>query len=554
MSIKLNWFEKLQNFSYLLFLVLASLSFSASVQGQNLIWAKKMGGTTRDYGNAVTIDGSGNVYTTGYFEGTADFDPGPNVANLTSAGFTDIFISKLDASGNFLWAKRIGGTGEDQGKAIAADRFGNVHITGHFVGTVDFDPGTGTTNFNSAGYDDIFISKLDGSGNLIWARQIGGSLEDNGLSIDVDVAGNVYTTGRFASTVDFNPALSVANLTSAGVSDIFVSKLDASGQYVWAKRMGGPSGDVGRSLALGSNGEILLTGHFNETADFDPGPGTFNLNSAGNSDIFISKLDASGNLVWAKRTGGSDFDFGISLVYRSGYIFTVGQFEGTMDADPYILGLFNLTSLGEDDIVLSKLDESGNLIWAKRFGGTGFDYGSSVAIDGLGEVYLAGYFENTVDFDPGAGVTNLTSAGLRDIFVVKLDAPGNFIWARRMGGTSHDECFSMVVDALGTAFLTGQFAATSDFDPSSNVANLTSAGIYDVFVLKLSGNPVSVQSGSWTNPATWSCTCIPTVTDVVFLRNTVNLPDGSSQPVRRLIYSNTGRLIFGAGSTLQASN
>ncbi|GAB3700926.1 SBBP repeat-containing protein [Spirosoma flavus] len=553
MSIKLNGFYKLRHPKYLLYLLVAYLNVVVSAQAQNLIWAKQMGGVERDYSNAVTVDGSGNVYTTGYFGGTADFDPGPGVANLTSAGMEDIFVSKLDASGNFLWAKRMGGTGYDQGTAIAVDRSGNVYTTGQFVGTVDFDPGAGTANLTSAGSEDVFISKLDGSGNLVWARQIGGAMDDNGLSIDVDLTGNVYTTGRFAATADFAPGPSTATLTSAGASDVFVSKLNTSGMYVWAKRMGGLSGDVGKSIALGSFGEILITGHFYETADFDPGPNTFNLNSTGNSDIFITKLDASGNLIWARRTGGSNFDFGISLVYRSGYIYTVGQFEGTIDADPYILGLYNLTSAGDDDAVLSKLDESGNLVWAKQFGGTGSDYGSSVAVDGLGDVYLAGYFENTADFNPGTGLANLTSAGLRDIFVVKLNASGNYIWARRMGGSSHDECFGMFIDELGNAALTGQFGGTSDFDPGPNVANLTSAGIYDVFVLKFSGNPVSIRDGAWTNPTTWSCTCIPTATDVVFLRHLVNIPSASTQPVRRIIYTNTGRLAFGNGATIEVS-
>jgi len=222
-----------------------------------------------------------------------DFDPGSGTFNLTSAGEADIFISKLDSSGNFVWAKQLGGTSIDIGYSIAVDVSGNVYTTGFFYGTADFDPGPGTFNLTSAGYFNIFISKLDASGNFVWAKKLGGPSNNRGNSIAVDASGNVYTTGYFRGTVDFDPGSGTFNLTSAGNSDIFISKLDASGNFAWAKKLGGTSIDIGYSIAVDVSGNVYTTGSFEGTADFDPGSGTFNLTSAGSADIFVHKMSQS---------------------------------------------------------------------------------------------------------------------------------------------------------------------------------------------------------------------------------------------------------------------
>ena len=452
-------------------------------------WAKKMGGISGDFGSSIALDASGNVFTTGFFQGTADFDPGAGTFNLTSQGYRDIFISKLDAAGNFVWAKKMGGTSSnDEGFSIALDGSGNVYTTGFFEGTADFNPGAGVANLTSQGYRDIFISKLDAAGNFVWAKKMGGTDLDEGYSIALDGSGNVYTTGYFEETVDFNPGAGVANLTSAGNADIFISKLDAAGNFVWAKQMGGTSvsGDIGRSIALDGSGNVYTTGSFHGTADFDPGAGTFNLTSQGHRDIFISKLDAAGNFVWAKKMGGtSSYDEGYSIALdASGNVFTTGIFQGVADFDPGA-GTFNLTSAGSYDIFISKLDAAGNFVWAKQMGGIFGEESFSIALDGSGNVFTTGYFDNIVDFDPGAGTFNLTSVGSTDIFISKLDAAGNFVWAKQMGGTMDDRGQSIALDASGNVYTTGYFNGTADFDPGAGTFNLTSAGSYDIFVHKM---------------------------------------------------------------------
>ncbi|MBN4066110.1 SBBP repeat-containing protein, partial [Candidatus Amoebophilus asiaticus] len=171
---------------------------------QTYEWAKGMGDTLSDYGNSIAVDGSGNIYITGNFQGTTDFDPGTGTANLTSAGLWDIFFAKYDSGGNYVWAKGIGGLGWDNGLGLALDDTGNVYITGYFQDTADFDPGAGTVYLTSAGGEDIILAKYDTDGNYVWAKGIGSTNDDFGYGIALDVSGNVYITGYFQDTTDFD--------------------------------------------------------------------------------------------------------------------------------------------------------------------------------------------------------------------------------------------------------------------------------------------------------------------------------------------------------------
>jgi hypothetical protein len=472
---------------FIIYLIVFGSILTIEAQVPPLQWAKGIGGSGTEYGLSIAHDASGSAYTTGFFASTVDFDPGPSVFNLTSSGFNDIFISKLDASGNFVWAKQIVGTNtsSDFGYDIAIDPLGNVCIAGQFAGTMDFDPGPGTYTLTAGGVADIFILKLDATGNLIWAKNIGSSLGDVGRSIAVESTGNIYTTGFFNSTVDFDPGPGIFNLTSAGNDDVFILKLDASGNFVWARQMGGNSGfgDGAWSLALDGLGNVHTIGSFGGTADFDPGPGLFNLTSQGAFDIFISKLDASGNFIWARSLGTTGTEYGNGIaVDGSGDVYTTGYFGPSMDFDPGP-GVFNLTA-GGSDIFVSKLNSAGNFVWAKNLGGSGGDVGYSLRVDGSNNVYTTGYFSGTADFDPGPGVFNLTSAGSTDIFVSKLDASGNFVWAAPFSGTSDDEGRDISISS-GFILTTGFFAATVDFDPSPGSFTLTSGGNYDIFIHKL---------------------------------------------------------------------
>ena len=386
----------------------------------NLVWARAFGSTDWDKGNSIALDNSGNIYATGFFSDTVDFDPGPGVFNLTSVGITDIFICKLDASGNYLWAKSVGGTDYDFGISIKTDDSGNVYTTGNFLDTVDFDPCAATYSITSMGTYDIFILKLDSSGNYIWVKTFGGQEPQSVSSIDVDASGNVYTTGYFYTSADFDPGPNVFYLISEGENDVFVSKLDSMGNFIWAKQFGNYDEDEGLSIATDNSGNVYTTGTFKVTVDFDPGQGGYNLISAGSEDIFISKLDSTGSFIWAKSFGNISVEKGLDITLdNSGNVYAVGQFTGTVDFDPGP-GVFNLNSNGDYDLFICKLTSSGNLVWAKSMGALGVDLGGSIAVDDLNNVYTTGYFQSTVDFDPGPGVHNLTASGMGDVFILKL--------------------------------------------------------------------------------------------------------------------------------------
>ena len=474
--------------NYISVIVLLLFNLAIFSQTPTFAWAKRMGNSSVDIGHSVITDGSGNVFTTGFFNGTVDFDPGAGTFNLTSAaGFDDAFIQKLDANGNFLWAKQIGSASalSDYGNGVTVDGSGNVYITGQFQGTVDFDPGAGVFNLTSVGAYDVFIQKLDANGNFLWAKQIGSSGSDIGYAIKIDGSGNVYTTGVFQSSADFDPGAGVFILSTNGGDDVFIQKLDASGNFIWAKTFGGTASDFAYSITTDVSGNVFTTGYFvGLNADFDPSAGVFNLSSVGAEDIFIQKLDASGNFLWAKRMGNTTNDIGYSIsADGSGNVFTTGHFRSFVDFDPGA-GVFNLTSAGIEDIFIQKLDASGNFLWAIRMGSTQTDIGYGLSSDGSGNIYTTGFFGQTVDFDPGAGVFNLTSAASDDIFISKLDANGNFLWAVSMGGSSADQGRSIALDASGNIHTTGAFRSTFDFDPGAGVFNMTGF-LVDVFVHKL---------------------------------------------------------------------
>lgn len=385
----------------------------------NFIWAKRWGGNSYNFGSAVTVDQAGHVYTTGYFEGTADFDPGDGSYFLT-ADYVDVFISKLDTAGNFLWAKRLGGDIIDYGYYLTTDADTNVYITGRFRGTADFDPGPGVFELTATEGDDAFICKLDVDGNFVWARKLGGTGSVYGYSIDIDSIGNVYTIGHFTETADFNPGDGEFYMTAAGQQDVFISKLDTLGNYVWAKQFKGSRNGSGFAASIDQEGYIYITGHFEGTFDFDPGEDQFLMTAEGEEDIFVCKLDSLGGFEWAIQQGGPETDRAFSLeIDKDGLIYTTGYFSGTADFNPNGDGHL-LTALGDVDAFVNKIDNTGKHIWTGHIKAKKAIRSLDLALDSLGNIHTAGYFEDTIYFDTDHEPSTLISAGSNDVFVHKI--------------------------------------------------------------------------------------------------------------------------------------
>ncbi|HOZ87902.1 MAG TPA: hypothetical protein PL029_09095, partial [Bacteroidia bacterium] len=496
---------------------MTAAAFFASflVPAQSFQWARNMGGSDLDYGNGIVTDATGNVYTVGSFYDTGDFDPGPGSYSLTSVspGLLDIYISKLDAAGNFVWAKSIGGVMNEWGNAISLDPSGDIYITGTFQDVVDFDPGPGTFTLaapsSNVFFGNIFVLKLNAAGNFMWARSLDYFGASNSIAIKTDALGNCYTTGYFSVPVDFDPGPGTYSLSPQS-NDAFVLKLNPAGNFIWARSFGGPNANITNPRALGvdSEGAAYTTGVFTGTVDFNPGGLTYSLASIGNFNAFLSKLDSSGNFVWAKNfgdlpnTAGNTNTYGNALGIDAGKnVYLTGIYTGPTDFDPGT-ATYTLPYVFGYDQYISKFDSTGIFMWARNISGTGDDNPLAMAVDPTGNSYMTGYFAGTSDFDPGTGSYSLTSAGIYDLYILKLNAAGSFLWAKSIGGNSIEVGNAITVDALGSIYTTGYFYSNgTDFDPGTSTNTLSPAPSWcDAFVLKLA--PCLGPAGIISGPAT----------------------------------------------------
>jgi hypothetical protein len=480
------------------------------VQAQipGLTWVSSVGGAGNTSGGKIGLDAAGSVYTAGTFDNTTDFDPGAGVNNLTSAGNSDIYIQKLDAAGNYLWAIAFGGQGSDFVNSMDVDAAGNVYIAGMFSDTVDFDPGAGVNSIAAAGSYDGFYMKLDASGGLVWVRTTQGLNFESVEDIRAGASG-IYITGYFTGTVDFDAGAGVATQVSNGSTDGFIQKVDASGNFVWVRAVGGTGMDRGLKLVTDAADNVYVAGGFEATVDLDPGVGIANTTSSGGEDGFVLKLDGSGNTVFTRSFGGSAEEYITSMTMDiSGNIFLGGGFFGTSDLDPGA-GNYAVTSNGARDMFVSKLNASGNFVWAAAAGGSGYEHIGSLSTDGAGNLYATGSFSGTIDFDPDAGTYNLQSTGINpDIYLFKLDAAGSLVWAAKIGGSDADITYDIETDASLNIYLAGFFIGTVDFDPSPAVYNHTSNNLTDAMVIKLNQcntyattNQTSCGSYTWNSTA-----------------------------------------------------
>ena len=427
-------------------------------------YAVTFGGTTGDFPSNVVVDSLGNAYITGDFQNTVNFGSG----NITSSGGKDIFIAKFDTTGSLEWVKTYGDSSFDRGLDIAIDSSDNIYVTGYFIDTINFGGGNVTVTDPSSGGSDLFVLKLNSSGEFQWVYTVGGSNNDNGKGIDVDSSGNVYISGIFKDTVNFGGG----DITSYGNFDIFVLKLNSSGVFQWVYHAGGTGNDQAYPISVDTNGNVLVAGYFFDTANFTPASCT----SRGSADIFVLKLTASGLLNFIRCFGSSSVDYPWGVDFDSaGNAYITGGFSNTINFD-----CGNTTSSGSQDIFVMKLNSSGNCQWVYTVGDSDMDFGWALETDSSNNSYITGYFQDTVNFGGG----NITSAGNRDVFVLKLNSSGVFQWVYTAGGTEDDYSYGLDIDSSGNIYAVGSFQSTINFGGG----NITSEGVYDVFAVKLNSS------------------------------------------------------------------
>jgi hypothetical protein len=393
------------------------MAIASYTSAGSLIWVKGIGGSDRELPRDIFWNNN-HLYIAGSFSTTVDFDPNAGVQNKTSADMWDIFMLKLSDAGNFVWVNTFGGVGHDEGWQIKADYAGNVVITGGISSTVDFDPGAGVSNLNGLGTYDAVVAKFTSNGNYIWAKKIGNTGYDYPYSLGIDNANNIYYGGIFQGTVDFDPNAGVQNVTGSGGTDGFVASLDQNGNYRWVTPI---NASYVYSIGLDNANNVIITGNFNGTQDFDPGAGITNLTSNGNADIYLAKYTSAGALTWAFSVGGGNFDYGyeISIDMATNEIYTCGAFDGTnIDFNPGA-GVYNQTS-NNRDMYLACYTPSGGFKWARRPTGSSNDNAYYILFDNASQaVYMCGGFGTTVNFNVEGGTNNLSAAGNPDGHVEK---------------------------------------------------------------------------------------------------------------------------------------
>jgi hypothetical protein len=457
-------------------------------------FVQRFGASGNDGATGVVADSSGNVYLLGTFTGTVDFNPSSTTNNLTSTGgSSDIFIAKYNSSGAYVWSRRIGNGDLESPNDIALDSSGNVIVGGDYNGTLDFDPGAGTASRTSNGFD-AFVLKLNSSGNFVWVKTFTGNSFQSATGVEVDSSGNILTTGFFFSSADFDPNAGTQNLTSAGAEDIFVSKLSSAGNFVWAKRIGGTSSDIGNDIAVDPANHPYVTGDFySSSVDFNPGAGTNTLTRVGGVAAFMFELDSAGAYVRAVKfdgTDGTDGVFGRSIaVDAAGVAYVGGAFYSRVDFNPSSSVTFFMDSGNSGyDGYIARINADGTFGWARQIGETNDDQSvNDVALDGNGNVFAVGNLGGSVvnaDYNFPGRITLNAGPGEAG-FEFKFSTTGGAIRHVRMFKSTSTVQINAVFATSSRVYVVGAFAGTIDLDPTSGVINRTSAGGLDVLLDKL---------------------------------------------------------------------
>lgn len=393
------------------------------------VWGFSIGGIAAgpgldDEGLAIAVSPAGNVFVTGYFQGTADFDPGAGVAEVTSNGFRDVFMASYTTDGELRWAQGFGGTADDRGQDVGIHNTTSVFFTGFFRETASLssDP-NGTNALTSTGDEDGYLISMDPDAGLNWIYRYGNVSVDKGNRVAADEAGNVYMLGVFSREANFDPTGTADALASLnGSQDGVLASYTPTGAFRWAIPIGGAQLDGATGLAVDATGNTYLTGFFIGTVDFAPLNGPQEITSTGR-DQYIASYTPEGSLSWVHPLG-TGFSQGSDIAINSnGDLVVSGFFAGEVFPNP--LSTLRLVSNGEQDLLLASYDNNGIFRWASAIGGPFTEVPTGVAINQAGDTFLTGYFQDEVDFDPGAETLLLSSAGSFDGFVARFAPNGS---------------------------------------------------------------------------------------------------------------------------------
>jgi len=475
-------YNQLKNHFLLCFVVFFVIQITQAQTTSNLLWAKKYGGANSESPSDIVTDTDGNIYMTGNFSQQIKFG---NIS-LTTQGFSATFVTKIDPSGDALWAKQFDGINAANG--ITIDPFGNIYTTGGFSGTTTF----GNFTLVAQSESDIFVAKQDPSGNVLWVTPFVGSqnftpIPPQSRTIVTDTQSNVYTAGNFRDESitfgDFTLTRPVGAITNA-----FVVKQDPLGEVLWAKNFGETNGTSIWKITIDDLGNLYIIGDFSGIVNF----GNTTMTSLGEKrDLFLAKLDTFGEVLWAKQfeanwtnqiPSSDSYDITVDQI---GNIYIAGGFYGTLE-----VGTTTLTSSTPEVVTpfVIKTNNVGEPLWAKRFICGDRSYSTGITSDAYGDIYITGSFNKNIDFDgisfSSFGSNNPNYPDHPDAFVLKMDDLGTVEWAVKYGALGIDQGIAITTDTAGSVIVLGTFQLSVNFGSTS----LTSAGVRDIFLLKLSGD------------------------------------------------------------------
>jgi hypothetical protein len=479
---------------------------------QTVDYVKTSGGSGNEGMSASVIAKDGGVINVGYFQNTADFDPGGGVSNLTVIGTgtqQDIYIQKLDAAGELVWVKQIGHAGFQIAYDVEVDTTGNIYILGTAssgYGNVDLDPGTGVAEIDPT-TGTYFYLKLDADGNYLW----GSNSDFVANELQLSRGGDLYATGYYNQVTDFDPGPGVSSATPQNINAAIV-KLDTDGNFQWVKTMGGGGVDVGRGLAINSDDTKLWFGLGTTSSTLTEYPVEltgFSMTNAGSEDFLIFGLDLSTDqfdFYHQYGTSGTE-QIGKFTTDESDNLLATGRFSGLIDFDHTAGGVDNYTGGANGDAFVLKINSDYSYGWTNHITGASSGLnnrkGDVIACDKLNKVYAGGYFNGSTEMPPIAGT--ISSNGGADYYIKKMGPTGNELWVRYFGGTGEDRIYEVVVNDLYEVFATGAFESTFDFNQGDTPAiNGASQGGYDIFFQKIlqctpsSSNDVVSACGQYT--------------------------------------------------------
>jgi len=448
-------------------------------------WVRLTGGAGNEYNWKVDADSLGNVYVAGAFQDTVDVDPSEAVDTRKSTGDWDMYLAKFNPDGGLVWARTWGDVGWDWCRSVHVGNDSRIYVVGEFTGAVAFEFGVNPIIHWSNGQWDAFLTVFDQDGNYVFSKSWGGESWDEALDVVTDPDGNIYVAGSLAGDVDLDPGDGVDLVHGNDLPDAFLSKFDSSGNYISGCHFGSEGWDWATGVDVDSQSNVFLTGSFTSSIDFDPGPDTSTMIANGSWDAFLVSLDSGGNFIWSKSWGGNLWDEALEIsIDDSGNACVVGFFEDIVDFDPGP-GIDSQGVPGTRSAYVSAFDPSGNHDWTASWEVGQKNYAYGLDRDTAGNIYVVGFFAGTTDFDYGPGTSLGRALGKSDIYLLKYDNSGGFVWSRSWGGFADDYGLGVAVSDDGKIYTCGAIGGPADMDPGYGISTRTTAGGFDSWVMMM---------------------------------------------------------------------